>query len=138
MRLRPATMEDADRLFRWRNDPMTRASSVNRDPVAWDDHVAWLTASLANPLREILIAEEDAPIGTLRLDKDIRTEVSITLAPAARGHGQAAPLIALATGTGGPYVARIRPDNPASRKAFETAGFHFTHHAAGMDWFLKP
>lgn len=138
MRLRPATMDDADRLFRWRNDPVTRAASVNRDPVAWPDHVAWLKASLANPLRDILIAEDGVPIATLRLDRDIRTEVSITLAPAARGHGQAAPLLRLATEGKGPFVARIRPDNPASRRAFEAAGFHFTHHAEGMDWFLKP
>lgn len=138
MRLRPATMDDAERLFRWRNDPVTRAASVNRDPVAWADHLAWLEASLADPLRDILIAEDGVPVGTLRLDRDIRTEVSITLAPAARGHGQAAPLLRLATGGKGPYAARIRHDNPASRKAFEAAGFHFTHHAEGMDWFLKP
>jgi len=138
MRLRKATMDDARRLFDWRNDPVTRAASVNRDPVTWEDHVAWLEASLTNPLREILIAEDGVPLGTVRLDKDLRTEVSITLSPAARGHGQAAPLIALATETKGPFVARIRPDNPASRKAFQKAGFHFTHHADGMDWFLKP
>lgn len=138
MRLRKATMEDAERLFQWRNDPVTRAASINRDPVAWHDHLAWLEASLTNPLREILIAEDGVPLGTVRLDKDLRTEVSITLAPAARGHGQATSLIALATQTKGPFVARIRPDNPASRRAFQKAGFQFTHHAEGMDWFLKP
>jgi len=138
MRLRKATMEDAERLFQWRNDPVTRAASVNRDPVTWQDHVDWLEASLSNPLREILIAEDGVPLGTIRLDKDIRTEVSITLAPTARGHGQATPLIVLVTEGKGPFVARIRPDNPASRKAFQKAGFHFTHHAEGMDWFLKP
>lgn len=138
MRLRKATMDDAERLFHWRNDPVTRAASINRDPVAWHDHLAWLEASLTNPLREILIAEDGVPLGTVRLDKDLRTEVSITLAPAARGHGQATSLIALATQTKGPFVARIRPDNPASRRAFQKAGFQFTHHAEGMDWFLKP
>jgi RimJ/RimL family protein N-acetyltransferase len=138
MRLRKATMDDAEHLFQWRNDPVTRAASINRDPVAWHDHLAWLEASLANPLREILIAEDGVPLGTVRLDKDLRTEVSITLAPAARGHGQATSLIALATQTKGPFVARIRPDNPASRRAFQKAGFQFTHHAEGMDWFLKP
>lgn len=138
MRLRKATMDDARRLFDWHNDPATRAASVNRDPVAWEDHLAWLEASLANPLREILIAEDGVPLGTVRLDKDVRTELSITLAPAARGHGLAAPLIALASQGIGPVVARIRPDNAASRKAFLKAGFHFTHHAEGMDWFLKP
>ena len=138
MRLRKVTMDDARCLFDWRNDPATRAASVNRDPVAWEDHLAWLEASLANPLREVLIAEDGVPLGTVRLDKDIRTELSITLGPVARGHGQAAPMIALATEGLGPFVARIRPDNIASRKAFQKAGFHFTHHAEGMDWFLKP
>ncbi len=138
MRLRPATLDDARRLFEWRNDPVTRAMSVHRDPVAWDDHLAWLEASLANPLRRILIAEDGVPLGTVRLDRDIRTEVSITLAPSARGHGRAAPILRLATEGRGPFIARIRPDNPASRRAFEAAGFAFTHHADGMDWFLKP
>ena len=137
MRLRPATMEDAERLFDWRNDPVTRAASVHRDPVAWDDHLAWLEAALADPSRRILIAEDRVPQGTVRLDGGQRTEVSITLAPAARGHGLATPILRLATDGRGPFVARIRPDNAASRRAFEAAGFTYTHHEGGMDWFSK-
>ncbi len=137
MRLRKATIEDARRLFEWRNDPVTRAVSVNQTPVDWHDHLAWLMQSLDSPLREILIAEDGVPLGTVRLDKDIRTEVSITLAPAARGHGQGAVILQLATAGTGPFVARIRPDNKASQKVFEKAGFSFTHHADGMNWYLK-
>jgi len=137
MRLRPATPDDAQALFDWRNDPVTRAMSVSRDPVDWQTHLDWFRSALQSPVRSILIAEDGVRLGTIRLDKDIRTEVSITLAPAARGHGLAAQILRLATDGRGPFVARIRPDNAASRRAFEAAGFHYTHHDDGMDWFAK-
>lgn len=137
MKLRAANLDDAQLLFDWRNDPVTRAMSLSRDPVTWEGHLAWLKSALASPVRSILIAEDGVPLGTVRLDKDIRTEISITLAPAARGHGLAAPILRLATDGLGPFVARIRPDNIASRKAFEAAGFTYTHHRDGMNWFAK-
>jgi RimJ/RimL family protein N-acetyltransferase len=43
----------------------------------------------------------------------------------------------LATAERGPYLARIRPGNTASRRAFEAAGFHFTHRSGDMEWFRK-
>jgi RimJ/RimL family protein N-acetyltransferase len=137
MKLRPATAKDAQALFDWRNDPVTRAMSVSGDPVDWEEHLLWLESALASPVRSILIAEDGVPHGTVRLDRDIRTEVSITLAPSARGLGLAAPILRLATDGRGPFVARIRPDNAASRRAFEAAGFTYTHHGNGMDWFAK-
>jgi len=137
MKLRAATLDDAQLLFDWRNDPVTRAMSVSRDPVDWEGHLAWFKSALASPVRSILIAEDGVPLGTVRLDKDIRTEISITLAPAARGHGLATPILRLATDGRGPFIARIRSGNIASRRAFEAAGFTYTHHGDGMDWFAK-
>lgn len=139
MKLRPATLEDAQRLFDWRNDPATREASVTTAPVAWEDHAAWLEASLARSDRRLLIAEEgSASIGTVRFDVGADgVEVSITLAPEARGRGLAAPLLRLATTQGGPYLARIRPGNSASRRAFEAAGFRYTHRSGDMEWFRK-
>ena len=77
VRLRPATIEDAQRLFEWRNDPQTRAQSLQQQPVAWESHLAWLQASLRNPNRQLYIAEpirrqeqgQPLILGTVRADK---------------------------------------------------------------------
>ncbi|AGI66654.1 hypothetical protein OAN307_c09340 [Octadecabacter antarcticus 307] len=139
MRLRPATMADARRLFDWRNDPATRAASVTTVPVSWEDHLTWMEASLSQSRRHLHIAEGDiGPLGSLRLDDCLEgTELSITLAPEARGRGLAASLLRLATTEKGLYLARIRPENTASRRAFEAAGFQFIRHSDSMDWFRK-
>lgn len=88
--LRPATMEDARRLFEWRNDPLTRQNSRNTKEGVWEDHVAWLEKSLISPTRKLYIAEENGtPVGTVRSDDDTDgyTELSYTTAPEARGQG---------------------------------------------------
>lgn len=123
MHLRPATMNDAGVLFAWRNDPETRANSVNSDPVAWADHCAWLKASLANPDRDLLIAELDGmPVGTVRIDRGDETEISWTVSPEHRGKGVAKYMVALASPSGR-AVARIKPANIASQKIAESVGF---------------
>src|ERR1044071_700613 len=86
---RSALPADAERLFRWRNDPATRAASVEGGAVAWDDHVAWLTRSLASRDRRLLVAEVDGePIGTVRFDRQgAEWVMSWTVAPERRGQG---------------------------------------------------
>ena len=88
--IKRATMEDARRLFEWRNDEQTRKQSRNPAPVSWDGHVQWLEKSLKNPKRILCIAEVDGnAIGTMRADErdDGYTEISYTIAPYVRGKG---------------------------------------------------
>jgi RimJ/RimL family protein N-acetyltransferase len=73
------------------------------------------------------------PIGQVRLEReaDGDVEVSIAIAPEARGEGLARPLLRAAMAAaqrspalgGGRYVARVRPENAASIALFERAGF---------------
>lgn len=137
LRLRPALAADWQMLLDWRNDAATVAASLTPGRVEPSAHRAWLDRMLADASVTLWVAEDaTGALGTLRLTpwKDGR-EVSITLAPAARGRGLAAPLIALACAAPGRYYGRIKPDNPASRRAFETAGFHRTGTEDGIDWF---
>lgn len=114
-------MEDAQRLFDWRNDPLTRAMSKTTEPVEWSGHVQWLERRLSRPEPLLFIAEVDgAAIGTFRVDDD---EISYTIAPEHRGRGQATAMLRLAREKFGQLRAEIKSGNAASVRAAETAGF---------------
>lgn len=129
--LRAATVEDAERLFIWRNDRTTRAMSVDQGVVDRNEHQQWLAQSLASKERAILIAENDAVIGTVRLD--FRSygdcEISLTVSPEHRGKGNAHTMLRAAEPVAREravvrLVARIRADNEPSVRAFKRAGYY--------------
>lgn len=131
--LRPATNDDAQRLFQWRNDPDTRAMSITTTPVTPEEHRGFLARSLNASDRWLLIAEHDAvAVGTGRLDRIDGAgtfEVSLTIAPDARGKGYGVSLLraleARAAELGAlRLVAHLKHENVASRRAFEGAGYY--------------
>ena len=88
--LRHASMDDAQILFDWRNDPGTRSSSLNHGEVGWDGHLVWLSRSLEKSDRILCVALVSGnPVGTVRADKnsDDSYEISYTIAPSSRGKG---------------------------------------------------
>ena len=94
--LRLATLDDARRLFDWRNDEITRQNSIQTKPVPWEDHVAWLERVVGgkSPGRTLYIAEvAGEAVGMARLDRDVddagkkHVEISYSVAPEARGKG---------------------------------------------------
>ena len=127
VRLRPATLADAELLFVWRNDPLTRQQSIHAEPVAWDSHLDWLAASLQNQDRQLFIAEQALPaaqapvvLGTVRADKIGEDyELSWTVAPERRGNGWGRKMVAALIATlpaGSAYQAVVLNTNPASGK----------------------
>lgn len=142
--LRPARPDDARRLFDWANDPATRAASFDREPIAWDAHVTWLTAVLGDLDRRLWIAEEDGvPAGQVRVDRtpDGLGVVSIGLAPTARGRGLGRTVLrlGLASAVRELGISRVRAvvmaANLPSVRLFEGAGFV---PVAGADVFGQP
>lgn len=142
LRLRKATAEDAQRLFDWANDPVTRAMSFRSESIPWEDHRRWLAAVLADQDRLLLIAEWRVdgvwrPCGQLRLDAG--GLVSLGFDPAWRGRGLAAPTLRRAltlpeVAAFGPlYTAFIRPENAASQRAFRQAGFRHAGSARAYE-----
>ena len=141
LRLRPATLDDSDRLLVWRNDPATRRSSRNSEAVIAEAHGAWLRAVLADPDRRLMIAESGGePVGTVRADRDAGGwELSWTVAPAARGKGYGARIVAAAMeGLFGLIRAAIRPENGASLRIAEAVGMTMLRKDACMTyWELR-
>lgn len=139
--LRPATLQDAELLLAWRNDPQTRQSSHNSDEISLATHLVWLDASLANPSRQIFIAEsEGQPLGSLRVDRqdDGVSELSWTVAPAARGQGVGKRMLAaMLSGIEGPVRAEVKAGNVASMRIAESAGLVLVREEQGVLHYAK-
>lgn len=125
--IRLAKLSDANILFSWRNDPLTRAASERTSPLLWEDHISWLTHTLQSTTQHVFIGEHDGlPIGVVRFSVEHdHAVVSLALAPAAQGKGLGKSLLALGIAQIGstPIRARIRCDNVASRTCFAACGF---------------
>jgi N-acylneuraminate cytidylyltransferase len=150
--LRPATVEDVLLLWRWRNDPDTRQASFDEAPVPLDAHTRWLEDSLRRDDRRIYIVRAAGPeagagvdAGMVRLDlSGSEGTVSINIAPEWRGKGVGpAALRAVESEAFGRLglsrlVAQVKADNPASRIAFERAGFTATATVGELITFARP
>ncbi|NRQ42308.1 GNAT family N-acetyltransferase [Rheinheimera sp. YQF-2] len=133
VRLRLATMDDADRLLQWRNDPDTRRFSLNAEHVTAQQHIHWLQQSLSDPQRRLYIAEyAGQPVGTARVDSTAECHrISWTVAAECRGKGLAKAMVKLLVSQlTGKIVAEILPGNTASVKVAQHAGLahHSTHN----------
>lgn len=144
---RPATIEDAQMLLDWRNEPSTRSASRNKDEISWPEHISWLSKTLAREDRKLLIVEHgDIPVGTARWDQlaEDKWEVSITVNPALRGQGLARGVLraaeeVLEIKTPTQLVAAIHLDNAASRSLFAQAAYlpHLPTNAEGFTHYAK-
>ncbi len=133
--LRVATMEDADLLLAWRNDPTTRAASHNTAEISRSEHLAWLVATLDDPNRRLLIAEHrGVPVGTVRADLSAGVwELSWTTAPQARGRGLTKQMVALLSRQiSDPIRAEVKVGNIASARIAEHAGMQLESEADGI------
>ena len=150
--IRPARFEDSPILFRWRNDPQTRAASGTRDELDWPDHDAWVARALADDHRRLYIAERDddgsiVPVGMCRFDLSVRgdeAEISINLNPAERGKGLGGAILAAGIAAFRADVrpvnalrATIRPENRASVRLFERSGFERSGGDGEFDYYAR-
>ena len=144
--LRPATLEDGEDLLRWRNDPVTRANSLDTAEVQRDGHFSWLEHTLNDPERVLLMAEREGNrLGMARFDTMAPGlwRVSISVAPAARGQGLGAALLSAAIlhleRRHGPaeFQAEIRAANRPSQRIFEDCGFVRTDADGGVFYYRR-
>lgn len=131
--LRPAAADDVRNYWEWSNEPGVRAVSFNSDPIPWESHVGWFEAHLADPDSRLRVASDQSgsPVGQIRfeLKNGNPATISISLSAEVHGQGLGTQLIWMAcrelfaeTAVDG-VKALIKPDNTASIRAFEKAGF---------------
>jgi RimJ/RimL family protein N-acetyltransferase len=137
--LRPATEADAWLLLDWRNDATTRRNSIDGSEVAWDDHVHWLSTTLARADRRLLIAElGQEAVGTARFDQTgDHCTLSWTVAPSHRGRGIGRELVACAIRHAHvPLLfASIKDENIASIRIAEACGFERSGSEDGLSLY---
>jgi RimJ/RimL family protein N-acetyltransferase len=106
--------------------------SLSSEPIPWETHVKWFAARVASPVCLFYIAtnSHDAPVGQIRYEvAGTEAVVSVSLAAEARGRGYGAALIVrgseqcFAEAPVKLIRAFIKPENSASVRAFERAGY---------------
>ena len=135
MLTRLVTRDDAEYLFKWRNDPHTIAMSLNSMPVNWNEHIEWLQCALNDEKKLLILCylENSAPVGFVRFDVYHHyAEVSINLNPCSRGKGLAKRCLTAALERfkkefqrPTQIKARIKIENKASQRLFTSAGFTY-------------
>lgn len=140
LQLRPATLDDAELLLKWRNDASTREASHNTSPVCIDEHVEWLKKALANENQKLYVAEIDrVPVGTVRADyENPGYELSWTVSPSKRGRGHGEAMVRLLAKTiSEPIRAEVKADNIASIHIAEAAGMAVERVENGIIHFQR-
>ena len=125
-------MEDANLLWRWANDPVTRANAFSRAPIPYAAHLAWLARRLRSEATRIWIFSDGGPpVGQVRVDRvGAAGQIDICVAPEHRGRGYGRAMLTEAVGTmRKEWGAAVRPQahvldrNPASLSLFRGCGF---------------
>lgn len=127
---RAAARGDSRRVWDWRRaiDP---SFNMTADQTEFGPHDLWFCRAIDNPDRQFRIMMlGELACGYLRLDRidDSRARVSVCLSPDTRGHGLGYRLLEEASTLGARHGitrldAEIHPQNMASRRIFDRAGY---------------
>lgn len=143
--VRPATLSDAELLFRWRNDPLTIAGSRSGSGVEWDGHIRWLSDQLLHKDRIFLIGVADTlPFGLVwfSLNRGGVWETSVSLDNGFRGRGMATKLLfsalqwMISCKDANAFSTEIGDDNTAAIKMYERCGFRYIHPSPGFGTYF--
>jgi spore coat polysaccharide biosynthesis protein SpsF len=96
--LRRVDYFDMELLYHWANDPVTRANSINFEPIIFDEHERWFKEKLnsCNVLFYIY-HNGNQDIGQVRVDiKDNIAVINYSIAPSFRGKGYGYRMMILA------------------------------------------
>ena len=139
--IRKAEEADSEDIFKWRNDPQSKAASLTTTEITWAEHQQWFKKALLNEDIslffcedvEVMHDERHVGIAVCRFSKTPGTSgsvVSININPSYRGNKLATPILSTAIEkfrVDSPdvkyLIAIIREENTASVKTFSKLGF---------------
>lgn len=130
--LRKARESDLMFYFNLRNEEGVRRASFNPEAIDLETHTSWFLNKIKDPNCFMFVALEcEKPIGQMRIDIEGKIgETNISLTSEGRGKGYAPIVIKQALEEVAKkipelkiLVAHIKPNNIASIKSFERAGF---------------
>ena len=136
--LRPITLEDTDRVIRWRNSDRVRKNFIDQRPFTRQGHLNWLETRVATGevVQFILCeTETDRPVGSVYIRdidrKNRKGEYGIFIGEAdaaGKGYGTLAAKGAIAYARSELKLhklsLRVFADNAAAVRSYEKAGFH--------------
>ena len=132
LRLREATQEDMDLLYRWANDPEVRKQSFRTEPIPYETHVNWFRRMMDDPaVLQFILEEDGVPAGQIRLNTDGgEAEIGYSIAAECRGRGlgrQMLRMTAELVREEHPEIrkltAKVKPGNGSSNALCESEGY---------------
>lgn len=139
LKLITADLSHSRNIWKWRNDPITRYYSKNKEVISWEDHKSWYRNSLTQSECYLYIGIKVSSytkysIGIVRFNisssNPKECKVSINIAPHVRGKGYGRLLLeegtikfSKETKKSIRVIAEVRRDNVASTRLFQSAGY---------------
>lgn len=130
---RKAGIDDLQLYFEWANDETVRKNSINKSPIAFEDHCRWFKKRLEDAGTAFLLFYEGPdPVGQLRIDvQHDATEaiINYSIAQEHRGKGYGVSMLSDSfsyfsrLNLSFPLTGLVNENNIASIKAFEKAGY---------------
>ena len=129
--MRSVVEKDEELLFDWGNDPLVRQGSFDKDSIPFAEHQAWFREKLNSSQTKMWIMEDAGiPCGLVRMERsNNEATLNYLIAASHRGRRLAHKMLAIALDTtltewpGIRVLAYTVPENIASRKSLESAGF---------------
>lgn len=140
--LRNAEKDDMDLLFTWANDPIVRANSFNTDPIPYKSHVIWFRKMMEDAtVHQFILMDEAIPVGQIRLNVEgDEAEIGYSVGSEFRGKGYGQKILQLIVDKiTADYpniktlVAKVKPENIASNKLFESEGYEMKYTCYTLD-----
>lgn len=130
--VRRACIQDGELLWKWANDPSTRANAFHTDTISLKEHIRWYQNRLNSPDTLIWIIEYGGqPVAQIRYDRvsPDTAEIDISVAAECRGMGLGTKALVLTLNISGGELGvkhikgTVFVSNKASARAFVKAGF---------------
>lgn len=130
--LRTAVKEDMDLLFKWANEQSVRKNSFSMEEITYEEHQRWYLELLERKdIRQYIYVYNGEEIGQVRITICGETaEIGYSVCAERRGMGHGKNLLQLLYNQVREdfpevkkLVAKVKPDNIASQKAFLDVGY---------------